>query len=72
MERSVLRDDQWERFAPLLPGKVEDPGRSGADNRRFVEAVLSQPAAPRSVLLAGLGKLFGDVGQQLQKLANAS
>jgi len=43
-----------------------------ADQRRFVEAVLSQPAAPRSVLLAGLGKLFGDVGQQLQKLANAS
>src|SRR5919107_640874 len=36
----VLRDDQWERIAPLLPGKVEDPGRSGADNRLFVEAVL--------------------------------
>ena len=40
MDRSVLRDDQWERIAPLLPGKVEDAGRSGADNRRFVEAVL--------------------------------
>ena len=40
MERSVLRNDQWERIAPLLPGKVEDPGRSGADNRLFVEAVL--------------------------------
>ena len=40
MERSVLRNDQWERIAPLLPGKAEDPGRSGADNRLFVEAVL--------------------------------
>ena len=43
-----------------------------ADQRRIVEAVLSQRAAPRSVLLAGLGKRFGDVEQQLQKLANAS
>src|SRR3954454_7769915 len=40
LDRRVLRDDQWERLAPLLPGKVGDPGRSGADNRRFVEAVL--------------------------------
>src|ERR671921_2042073 len=36
----VLRDDQWERIASLVPGKVGDPGRSGADNRLFVEAVL--------------------------------
>jgi transposase len=36
----VLRDDQWERIAPLIPGKVGDPGRSGSDNRLFVEAVL--------------------------------
>jgi transposase len=36
----VLRDDQWERIAPLVPGKVGDLGRSGADNRLFVEAVL--------------------------------
>ena len=43
-----------------------------ADQRRILEAVLSQRAAPRSVLLAGLGKLFGDVEQRLQKLANAS
>jgi transposase len=38
--RLVLRDDQWERIAPLLPGKEGDPGRSGEDNRLFVEAVL--------------------------------
>lgn len=57
----------WEKLVLL---RQQDLLRA-ADQRRFVEAVLSQPAAPRSVL-AGLGKLFGDVGQQLQKLANAS
>jgi len=36
----VLRDDQWKRIAPLLPGKDGDPGRSGANNRLFIEAVL--------------------------------
>jgi transposase len=39
-KRYVLSDEQWERVAPLLPGKVGDPGRSGDDNRRFLEAVL--------------------------------
>jgi putative transposase len=38
--RLALRDSQWERIAPHLPGKHGDPGRSGADNRLFVEAVL--------------------------------
>ena len=28
------------RIAALLPGKEGDPGRSGEDNRLFVEAVL--------------------------------
>jgi transposase len=40
LDRMVLRDDQWERIAPLLPGKVGDPDRSASDNRLFVEAVL--------------------------------
>lgn len=40
MDRTVLNDAQWERIAPLLPGKAGDPGRSGADNRGFFEAVL--------------------------------
>jgi len=35
-----LSDAHWFRIAPLLPGKVGDPGRSGRDNRLFVEAVL--------------------------------
>jgi transposase len=40
MVRRLLRDDQWERIEHLLPGKPGDPGRTGEDNRRFVEAVL--------------------------------
>jgi len=35
-----LRDDQFERIAALLPGEVSDPGRTAADYRLFVEAVL--------------------------------
>ena len=31
---------QWERIANLLPGKVTDRGRTAADNRLFVEAIL--------------------------------
>lgn len=40
MIRMMLTDSQWERIAPFLPGKAGDPGRSGRDNRLFVEAVL--------------------------------
>lgn len=38
--RKQLRDDQWKQIEGLLPGKVGDRGRSAADNRLFVEAVL--------------------------------
>lgn len=40
MDRKMLRDDQWERIAPLLPGKAGDRGVTAKDNRQFVEAVL--------------------------------
>lgn len=40
MDRSVVNDKFWSKLAPLLPGKKGDPGRSGFDNRMFVEAVL--------------------------------
>lgn len=36
----MLRDDQWIRIAQMLPGKPTDPGRTAANNRLFVEAVL--------------------------------
>ena len=35
-----LTDEQWDRIADLLPGKAGDPGRTGADNRLFVNGVL--------------------------------
>ncbi len=38
--RLMLKDQQWERMQPHLPGKPSDPGRTGANNRLFVEAVL--------------------------------
>ena len=40
MSRRTLTDRQWERIGPLLPGKAGDRGRSGADNRLFIDAVL--------------------------------
>lgn len=39
-DRSSLRNEQWAKIEPILPGKVSDPGRSAADNRLFVEAVV--------------------------------
>ena len=40
MDRFVLTDAQWAKLEPLCLGKPSDPGRSGKDNRLFVEAVL--------------------------------
>ena len=42
LERSrfVIGDAVWEKVAPLLPGKVSDPGATARDNRLFLEAVL--------------------------------
>jgi putative transposase len=39
-KRYELSPAQWERIAPLLPGKAGDPGRTAADNRLFVNGVL--------------------------------
>jgi transposase len=70
LDRRVLRDDQWERIAPLVPGKVEDAGRSGADNRLFVEAVLwiVRVGAPWRDLPEAFGNWnFGVPGAREQK-----
>jgi hypothetical protein len=47
MERFILTDAQWAKMEPCCLGKPGDPGRSGTDNRRFVEAVLG-PVRERS------------------------
>ena len=39
-KRYELSDEQWWKIADLVPGKVSDPGRTGDDNRRFVNGVL--------------------------------
>ena len=39
-KRYELSDTQWRRIAALLPGKAGDPGRTGSDNRLFVNGVL--------------------------------
>jgi putative transposase len=58
MERHRLSDAQWERIAPLVPGKPGDPGRHGEDNRLFVEAVLwlGRTGAPWRDLPAEFGR----------------
>jgi len=38
--RHALSDEQWDAIKTLVPGKQGGPGRSGENNRRFVNAVL--------------------------------
>ncbi|MDR5776696.1 MULTISPECIES: IS5 family transposase [unclassified Caballeronia] len=40
MIRTLLSDEIWARIESVLPGKEGDPGRTAADNRWFIEAVL--------------------------------
>src|SRR3546814_13046192 len=58
MDRHELSDAVWERIEPHLPGKASDPGRTGRDNRRFVEAILwlARSGAHWRVLPAEFGK----------------
>ena len=39
-KRYELSEAQWARVAPMLPGKAADPGRTGGDNRLFVNGCL--------------------------------
>ena len=57
MDRHGLSDEQWARVEALLPGKVGDRGRSGSDNRSFVEAVqwVANRGAPWRDLPASFG-----------------
>ena len=40
MRRFELSDEQWQQVEGLLPGPPGSPGRSGDNNRLFLEAVL--------------------------------
>ena len=54
----MLTDAQWAKMEPHCLGKPTDPGRSGRDNRMFVEAVLwiVRTGAPWRDLPASFGK----------------
>ena len=58
MDRQELSDAIWAKVEPHLPGKASDPGRTGRDNRLFVEAILwlARSGAHWRVLPAGFGK----------------
>ena len=40
MNRQELSDRVWAKMEAHLPGKATDPGRTGQDNRLFMEAIL--------------------------------
>ena len=40
IKRYELNEAQWARVGLLLPGKLTDPGRTGSDNRLFVNGCL--------------------------------
>ena len=66
MEQFVLTDAQWAKMEPHCLGKPTDPGRSGSDNRRFVEAVLWIARTGRS--LARSSAILRQLEQRLQAL----
>nr|WP_108483565.1 IS5 family transposase [Oceaniglobus ichthyenteri] len=57
MSRRTLTDAQWARIEPLVPGKKGDRGRTGSDNRLFVDAILwlARTASPWRDLPPQLG-----------------
>ncbi len=40
VKRYELSDGQWSKISSLLPGKIGDPGRTGSDNRMFINGCL--------------------------------
>ena len=57
LSRRTLNDAQWARIEPLVPGKKGDRGRTGTDNRLFVDAIpwLARTASPWRDLPPELG-----------------
>ena len=70
VERKMLSDAQWARIEPLCAGKEGDRGRTGEDNRRFVEAVLwiGRTGAPWRDLPPRFGK-WNTVFQRFRRWA---
>ena len=58
MENRELNDRVWALMEPHLPGKAGDPGRTGRNNRLFMEAIfwLARTGAHWRALPAQFGK----------------
>ena len=56
--RHAISDADWELIRDLLPGRAGSPGRTAADNRLFVDAVLwiAKTGAPWRDLPERFGK----------------
>jgi putative transposase len=72
MRRYELTDDEWNRIENLLPGKADDPGGHGEDNRLFVNAVIwiARSGAPWRDLPARFG-LWNSVYQRFNRWSKA-
>ena len=66
MDRQELSDVVWERIVSPLPGKATDLGRTGRDNRLFVEAILWM--ARSGGTLAGSSQRVWPVADRLSTL----
>ena len=71
-DRLVISDELWKKIAPLLPGKAGDPGATGRDNRRFMEAVLwrVRTGSPRRDLPQDFGN-WNSVFKRFRRWAKA-
>jgi transposase len=66
-----LSDTQWNKIKGALPGQKQHPGRTGQDNRLFVEAVywVARNGGRWRSLPAGFGK-WNSVYQRFKRWAN--
>ena len=62
MIRHRLTDAQWKRIEDLIPGKPGDPGRTGDDNRLFVDAIVWMASENQLSWLAGHNHAFRRLG----------
>jgi transposase len=72
MIRHRLTDAQWKRIEDLVPGKPGDPGRTGNDNRLFVDAIvwMARTGTPWRDLSPSFGK-WNSVWKRFRRWAKA-
>ena len=68
MARKMLTNRQWRLIQPLLPGKSNDPGRTGDNSRRAIEGMLwiARTGSPWGDLPPEFGK-WGTVYQRFNR-----